>query len=182
MMMSIESREEVLRLFHDIYGEWTIGVIFVSSNESARVVAAYQDGDIGVQIVDWSATYESPLLGDSGHAALGSGRIDLEVEQLRGIGLGSLLMQPLISWIKSRSATVPVMNINLAGPDARTEAEKRRRNRFYEKLGFQFDYKDDETHGVSIDMTSDKLIIPPFQLSRGWKVESIGNAGEVFCQ
>lgn len=178
----MQIREEVLRLWHPDGRAHTVKVYFASDPNRAVVAAEYLAGHAanrGSAIANWSATYEGAAGNDLGSVYLGDGRIDLEVEELRGIGLGSLLMRPLIAWIKDRPH-VPVQPINLAGDDARTADARDRRNRFYEKLGFAFNYEDDGLWGESIAIHSSALVVPPFQLSRGWKVETLQGAGQVF--
>jgi len=89
-------------------------------------------------------------------------------------------MRPLVLWIKSHAATVPVVPINLAADDAATTQMRDVRNRFYEKLGFKFAYSDNDTWGKSIPMQSSALLVPALQLSRGWAVESIDGKGQIF--
>ena len=155
-------------------------------SQCRAVLGAYYAGncagiEVDKQVAFWGASYEAPNKCDKGHTQLGNGRIDMEIEALRGIGLGSLLMRPLVLWIKSQAASVPVVPINLAGDDAKTAWEKDIRNRFYEKLGFKFAYRDEDcTWGESFQMLSAELIVPAFQLSRGWGVDSLEGAGEIF--
>lgn len=112
---------------------------------------------------------------------MGNGRIDLDIPSLRGIGLGSLLMRPLVSWIKSHALDVPIGPINLSADDAKSPDERHIRNRFYEKLGFKFKYEDaEQTWGESLPMSCSGLLVPNFCLSQGWKVETITGAGQVF--
>jgi GNAT superfamily N-acetyltransferase len=137
--------------------------------------------DTGETVARWTATYEPPMSGDPGHVWIGDGRIDLEIESLRGIGIGSLLMLPLVRWAKERPCNVTVVPISLAGPDADTEEKRCRRNRFYEKLGFKFNYADDEkTYGEALEMPVSELITPDFKMSRGWRVASLSATGKVF--
>ena len=182
----MEEKIERLRLWHQDGREHFVDVAFSSPNQHVAVLGAYYGGncpgiEVGKRIALWSASYESPLLGDDGYTQLGDGRIDLEIDALRGIGLGSLLMRPLVLWIKSRAASVPVVPIDLSADDAGTTRERDVRNRFYEKLGFEFAYSDqDRTWGASLPMLSSALILPAVQLSRGWVVDSVDGVGEVF--
>ena len=155
--------------------QWTWNCIFLT--------AVYVDGGSGIhpdtKVAQWSAAYEDRNEFDAGQVMIGDGRIDLEIESLQGIGLGSLLMLPIIRWIKQKPP-VPVALINLSAEDAKTTKAQKRRNRFYEKLGFEFDYQDSGIWGESRPMTSDKLITPIFKLSNGWKVESVDCVNSVF--
>ena len=177
---------ERLRLRHHDGREHFVNVVFSTFNQREAVLGAYYGGncegiEVDKKLVFWCASYEPPCLNDKGHTRLGDGRIDLEIEALRGIGLGSLLMRPLVLWIKSRAASVPVVPIDLAADDARTTRERDVRNRFYEKLGFQFEYCDaDRSWGASLPMLSSSLIVPAVQLSRGWVVDSVSGVGEIF--
>lgn len=175
---------EVLRLSHPDGREYFLGVTFCFTHDWASVEAYHllngRDSEQRVWLAEWQANYEPPNKFDPGHVQIGSGRIELEGASLRGIGIGSLLMLPLVRWIKSRPEAVPVANIDLAGEDATTPEERDRRNRFYEKLGFTFHYSNDKTRGISTRMLSSQLIQPAFRLSRGWCVESIEQHGCVF--
>jgi GNAT superfamily N-acetyltransferase len=177
---------EKIRLWHPGGREHFVNVAFDLPNQGVAALGAYYEAgncaeiEADKQIAFWCASYEPPIFGNGGQAQLGNGRIDLEIEALRGIGLGSLLMRPLVLWIKSHAATVPVVPINLAADDAATTQTRDVRNRFYEKLGFKFAYRDNDTWGESIPMCSSALIVPPFQLSGGWKVESVDGSGGIF--
>ncbi|MGN7100327.1 hypothetical protein ACTHR6_01875 [Ralstonia holmesii] len=158
----------------------TICVAFIGGCERAEVIVQYQEGPlcaVPTVLAQWSASYESPIGVGAGMAWLGDGRIDLQIPEMRGIGLGSLLMQPLIHWIKGREHVVDVAPINLAADDAKTDEARRIRNSFYEKLGFRFSYKDQESWGESFLMKSSCLVVPDFRLSNGWKVESTHTEG-----
>lgn len=181
----MEPKQVTLRLWHSDGLEHRVFVHFAPNKFQAELYAIYVSGnagiECGVQIVEWCATYESPNRHDIGCAQLGNGRIDLEIDSLRGIGLGALLMLPLVSWIKSQPSVVPLAPINLAADDAKTLQERERRNRFYEKLGYTFIYEDtDHTWGESRPMTSSELVIPNWCLSNGWEVETIDGAGGIF--
>jgi len=110
---------------------------------------------------------------------IGDGRIDLISTSLQGIGLGSLLMRPIILWIK-KHAEVPVAPINLSADDAQTTKARDIRNHFYEKLGFNFNYRDDKAWGESMPLNSHSLIAPGVRLSGDWTFESISNIGAIF--
>ena len=172
---------EVLRLSHPDRREYHVVVGFVAGPEKAVLNAAYLpkglDSDEQVDLVHWPTYYVAPEMGDKGHVQIGDGRIELKLDTLRGIGLGSLLMQPLICWIKNRPADVEVATIQLKGQDALTDGDRDRRNKFYEGLGFTFSYQDDKAWGASKYMVASQLLEPDFALSRGWCVESIYKEG-----
>lgn len=180
-----ESSRETIRIWHPDGREHTLSVWFDRSPWEAVVHAVYEGGadsmEPGTRVARWPVTYVNPEQGDPGHVWLGDGRIELEIESLRGIGVGSLLMRPLVRWAKERPGDVPVVPISLAGPDGDTETKRRRRNRFYEKLGFVFDYEDDaQTFGEARSMRASALITPDFRMSRDWQVESLSSNGWVF--
>lgn len=180
-----EIREEKLRLWHPDGREHRIVVLFAPRDSGAILGACYDEGcaevESGTQIVQWCASYLPPNKNDKGEAHMGNGRIDLDIPSLRGIGLGSLLMRPLVSWIKSHALDVPIGPINLSADDAKSPDERHIRNRFYEKLGFKFKYEDaEQTWGESLPMSCSGLLVPNFCLSQGWKVETITGAGQVF--
>lgn len=181
-----ECMEEQIRVWHRDGREHRLLVAFGHGQIAAMVGAMYEGGcanvATGTTVAVWQVTYEPPNEWDDGQVWIGNGRIDIEVEELRGIGLGSLLMLPLVRWAKQRPGNVPVVPISLAEPDAKTDDERDRRNGFYEKLGFEFDYKDDRIHGSAREMLASKLVIPPFKMSRkgGWSVESLSPTSSVF--
>jgi GNAT superfamily N-acetyltransferase len=177
-------KTEKLRIHHPNGIEHIVLVAFATVEGTALLRAYYLDGCTDIEkeaeIVDWCATYETPNRFGPGQAMLGDGRIDLKIHALRGIGLGSLLIRPLVSWIKSHEKAVPIVPIDLSADDAETDDKRDMRNRFYEKMGFSFDYKDGKKWGESLPMVSTDLITPKFCLSRGWIVESIEGTGEIF--
>lgn len=146
MMNMIDPVEEHVDFRHPNGEHHTLAFMFQSRPEIAIVAAAYVAGTAPIQpdtrVALWQASYESPAGSDPGHVWFGDGRIDLEVECLRGIGIGSLLMLPLIRWAKATPHDVPVVPINLKSDDAEMLGARDRRNRFYEKLGFVFNYGD----------------------------------------
>lgn len=180
-----KSSEERIRIWHPDGHEHKLIVAFASFPSTALIWAAYESGcskiEAGLNVARWRVDYEPPTQFDSGYICLGDGRIDIEIQELRGMGLGSLLMLPLIRWAKNRPGDAPVVPINLKGQDAKTEGERDRRNMFYKKLGFEFNYGDpSQTFGESVVMPASKLITPAFKMSRGWQVESLSGTGGVF--
>jgi GNAT superfamily N-acetyltransferase len=138
-----------------------------------EMAVAYAEGGLvatGTRVAFWSVTWEGPAGSDLGHVAIGDGRIDIEVEALRGIGLGSLIMGVLITCVQALPS-LDVCPIDLSAEDAATPQARDRRNQFYEKLGFRFRYYDDKTWGHSLSIKSHQLIPPPFTLRPGWRVE-----------
>ncbi len=185
MMNMIDFVEEHVDFQHPNGEHHVLAFMFWSCPEIAIVAAAYVVGSAPIQpdtkVALWRASYEPPAGSDRGHVWFGDGRIDLEVECLRGIGIGSLLMLPLIRWAKAMPYDVPVVPINLKSDDAEVLDARDRRNRFYEKLGFVFNYGDDErTYGEAREMAVSNLITPSFTASRGWKATSVFGAGKVF--
>ena len=177
--------EELIRIWHPDGRNHRLKVLFKSMFDEAEISATYVGGCLnleeGANVALWTASFVPKNEYDPGQLWLGGGRIDIEIESLRGIGVGSLLMLPLVSWAKERPGNVPVVPISLAGPDADTKEKRCRRNQFYEKLGFDFDYAGDEkTHGDAREMRVSELITPAFKMSGEWKVESLSSTGRVF--
>lgn len=65
----------------------------------------------------------------------------------RGCGLGSYLMSRVIRWLKENYPEVRVLRGQLSGNDARNEEDAKRRNRFYEKHNFDFDWHEEGLSG-----------------------------------
>lgn len=154
--------------------------IFVSietGSGRATVEACYGSGDLdlapGTTIARWHADYEPPIPGgDPGHVDIGQGQCAIEVDELRGLGLGSYFMSYLVCWVKQKPC-VPVVQILLSASDASTSVAAKRRNRFWEKFGFQFDYQDNETWGESKPLPSHKLVDPDLQAAKGWEIREL---------
>src|ERR1700690_3573373 len=112
-----EANEERICIWHPDGHEHQLTVLFGSGPFKALIGAMYEGGcansKAGTQVAHWTATYEPPNDCDKGQLCFGNGRIDLDIEILRGIGIGSLLMLPLVRWAKSRSRDVPVFPIHL---------------------------------------------------------------------
>ena len=183
--MAVQRKTEILRIHHQDGREHYLGIVFDSSISAAKVSAFYLSrGQAASLVADWPVSYVSPNACDPGGVQIGNGRIELGDESLRGLGIGSLLMIPLVRWIKNRPS-VPVDKILLKGQDAATPAERDRRNGFYKKLGFTFEFYDNESWGQSHAMQSSSLIEPKFGLSTyartaGWCIESVDGHGEVY--
>lgn len=141
------------------------------------VNAKYVSGDLKppqvALIADWLSTFECPIPGiDRGHLDIGQGRLDIQINELRGIGLGSFLMSFIVCWAH-RLPNVPLSTILLSADDAISSAALSRRNRFWEKLGVEFDYQDGGRWGQSKGMMSHDLVDPGFKLANGWDLEEI---------
>jgi GNAT superfamily N-acetyltransferase len=178
---------ERIRLTHTSGDTHEITVSFCVEDFRVELTAIYEQGAANLRRGDVIAQWESEYLPPSPHGDRGQvtisgidGRIDILFEALRGFGLGSFLMHPIVSWIKKRQVSVPVAGITLSGDDARTDRERDIRNRFYEKLGFQFEYKGNKNYGESIPMDSHNLVTPPARLSDGWQWISIENPNSIF--
>lgn len=63
-------------------------------------------------------------------------------EELRGFGLGSYAFSRLIEWGKTQQPSYRVGKLRLANTDAQTDEARDRRNRFYRKHGFEFEFYD----------------------------------------
>lgn len=177
---------EEIQISHPEGQKHRLLIMFAVKSESAHLVAKYASGSAplaeGTEIASWSAFYEPPSdQFNKGKLMLDDLRIDIKIETLRGIGLGSLLMLPIIRWAKSLSSDLQIAPIHLQASDASTDASRDRRNKFYEKLGFVFDYNDkDKTYGKSREMPISKLIEPKFKMSHEWEVVSLQSNGSVF--
>lgn len=150
-------------------------ISFADSGDRLKVTVRYLGGSVplasGTVVASWAASYEPSSLphgNDPGHADIGEGRRDV-LEEFRGIGIGSYLMHFLIGWVKNRRE-VPVVPIHLKQADA-TLDNLDRRNRFWEKLGFTFDYYNEKSWGCSHRMTTEDLVKPPRQLAAGWRLQ-----------
>lgn len=150
-------------------------ISFADSGDRLKVSVLYLGGSVslasGTEVASWAASYEPsshPHGNDPGHADIGEGRRDV-LEEFRGIGIGSYLMHFLIGWVKNRPE-VPVVEIDLIQPDA-TSDNRDRRNRFWEKLGFTFDYNDGKSWGRSHGLMTGSLIQPPRQLAAEWRLQ-----------
>lgn len=159
-------------------GQWhilTIALIFEPG--SLRVFAAYHSGTLsippGSTVANWISYYSPPSEYDSGGLDIGAGSRYVEIEQLRGIGLGSFLMHIIIGWALARPV-VPVDPIYLTIEDAKTDETRRSRNRFWTKLGFELVFLDEaQCYGQSKEMLSSKLIQPRYGLAPDWSIEEL---------
>ncbi|WOB73984.1 GNAT family protein [Achromobacter xylosoxidans] len=139
------------------------------TEDRCTVEIRYQRGTAGLprdtEVLKWAANYD-------GSVDIGEG--DRRVHEVfRGIGLGSLAMWVLVTWAKKRAGEVSVATILLSAEHAATASARDRRNRFWEKLGFTFDYHDDKSWGQSRPMTTASLVVPQFTLACGWQLEEI---------
>lgn len=62
-------------------------------------------------------------------------------EEWRGLHIGSWCQNQVVQWVKSQSAG-RIDSFWLSPSDARTEADRDRRNRFYEQFGIPFNWQD----------------------------------------
>jgi hypothetical protein len=91
------------------------------------------------------------------HPNNGGGSLRIEPVRLRGHRIGTFLMNEIVIWGRQwpRAAVNP---IRLFDADA-DDDNRDRRNRFYERFGFTFEYDDkDGTTGRSREMPASKLI------------------------
>jgi GNAT superfamily N-acetyltransferase len=153
----------------------TLSIEVNANTDEILVTAVYEGGDVqdkkGAILATWRATYEEPIMGgDLGQLYIGQGRLELEIDELRGIGLGSALMSIIVTWAHQHQ-NVPVSRILLSKDDALVEDNRKMRNRFWEKFGVIFDYHDGDTWGKSQEMMSHDLKLPEFRLASGWALE-----------
>lgn len=92
-----------------------------------------------------------------------NGAVMIGAHQLRGLHIGSLVFGRVVDWAKQFPGSWRVVPIKLAVVDARDEAAKNRRNRFYERFGIRFAYSSvdgiDKAEGSShTDLTVADLI------------------------
>ena len=88
-----------------------------------------------------------------------NGAVDLTLPGLEGNGIGSYLMNVIVSWAKQFPTDTTVNTITLLSVQAVGD-NKERRNKFYEQFGIVFDYGDPTTRaaGKSRDMFTSALV------------------------
>jgi hypothetical protein len=88
-----------------------------------------------------------------------NGAVDLTLPGLEGNGIGSYLMNVIVSWAKQFPTDTTVNTITLLSVQAVGD-NKERRNKFYEQFGIVFDYNDPMTRvaGKSREMLTSALI------------------------
>lgn len=98
-----------------------------------------------------------------GTVSLTGGGVFLDPEYMRGLRVGTFLMNEIVRWAKNwPGRKVDRITLN---KDMGTPTNKERRNRFYEQFGIEFEYSDsDQRGGVSKPMTTDTL-----QSVESWK-------------
>lgn len=85
------------------------------------------------------------------------GYVVIDPPRLRGGRLGTYLMNEIVVWAK-QWPDAQVREINLRRGDGENLENRLRRNRFYERFGIEFDYKDsDKAVGVSRQMQAGQL-------------------------
>jgi GNAT superfamily N-acetyltransferase len=168
--------ETRLRLVHASGDSHILKLAIAGIDDGIELHAQYESGSLGLPegatVARWPVTFTPPAEYDEGHVWIGDGRIDIQVAELRGLGLGSLFMSFVVDWIKTKP-DVPVAAIDLSIDDARTCTERDRRNRFYERLGFRFQYKGTREWGTSLPIRSHELLSPAPALREGWTLEEL---------
>lgn len=88
-----------------------------------------------------------------------NGAVDLTLPGLEGNGIGTYLMNVIVSWAKQFPTDTTVNTITLLSVQAVGD-NKERRNKFYEQFGIVFDYDDPTTRaaGKSRDMLTGALV------------------------
>lgn len=144
-----------------------------------EVDAVYEEGMLGSlcghQIASMGVQYEYPLKGNDGSLNIGDAttdRVDIATEGLRGIGLGSAMFSEIVTVLQGLKP-VTVIPFYLSEEDA-DDANRERRNRFYERFGVKFNYFDNGRRGgESIPMSSHALIVPGPSDRRGWMITKV---------
>ncbi|WP_457333686.1 hypothetical protein [Rhizobacter sp. P5_C2] len=151
----------------------TFNVSVETIENGIELVAQYEDGSLMLsprtEFARWPVEVLLPAGSDPGHVWIGNGRIDISVPELRGLRLGSLFMSILIAYIRKRP-NLPVVPIDLSADDATTPEARNRRNRFYERLGFNFEYQGNREWGISRPIMSHDLSCADFVPGHGWNL------------
>lgn len=165
-----------IQLIHESGKSHLIQVSLQHTCDGIELRSVYQSGTSGIapgtQVAYWPVTISLPVFGDPGHVWIGDGRIDIEVPELRGFGLGSLFMSYLIPWIK-KQPNLPLVTISLSREDAKSSWERDTRNQFYERLGITFDYEGNREWGKSNPINSHDLRCPQPKFKNGWRADKI---------
>jgi len=129
-------------------------------------------------VAEWQASRRhASRYGQAGAADVGGGDRRLPAEW-RGSGLGTLLQSLLTAWVKDgepvRLAEIIFASGDVCDSDKKIDAiALARRQRFWEKFGFDFELSVDGSFGMSREKFSDTLTVPELKLAndRGWKMK-----------
>lgn len=96
---------------------------------------------------------------------LTNGGVVINIEQLKGLHVGSLMFSRIVAWAQQFPADWCVVPISLSVVDARTPDAKERRNKFYRNFGIGFNFRTvdgiDEAEGSSSpSLTVGALLCP----------------------
>lgn len=96
---------------------------------------------------------------------LTNGGVVINIEQLKGLHIGSLMFSRIVAWAQQFPSDWCVVPIRLSVIDARTPEAKERRNQFYRHFGIDFDFRTvdgiEEAEGSSRpDLTVGELLCP----------------------
>lgn len=72
-----------------------------------------------------------------------NGQVMIQPDNLRGMGLGTYLMNKIVAWAKQFNSTVRVRVVNLSAVDAGPN-NRVRRNTLYENFGLCFNYREED--------------------------------------
>lgn len=93
---------------------------------------------------------------------LTNGSVMIDQEELRGLHIGTYLFHKIVTWAKSFDPNYKIIPISLSVVDA-SDANKDRRNTFYENFGLVFNYRVEngkkEASGHSIEMLTVKDLL-----------------------
>lgn len=113
----------------------------------------------------WGASMRALSGKNPGELKLSDFGIFIDIPGMRGLGLGTFLMDQIVQWAM-QWPDANVRPISLAAGQA-TPENKARRNHFYERFGLVFDYRNDGDEGVSRPMKVKALnrVAPPDNVS-----------------
>lgn len=80
---------------------------------------------------------------DDGQYCLTRGSMMIAPDEFRGLGLGTFMLNEVVRWAKEEIGKPgTITTIRLAAIDARTDAVRDRRNKFYSQFGFTFNWSE----------------------------------------
>lgn len=132
---------------------------YLDCSLSITVYYAFGDNEkwIGHRVTNMGAS----IKGFHQTCKLTNGGVMVNVEELRGLHIGSYVFNKIVHWAKTHASGMRVEPITLSRIDA-SEDNKLRRNSFYEHFGLKFNYRSEDgienAAGRSFDtITTDDL-------------------------